>query len=202
MHDFDPAQHLVKLKGKDYLEVKWRLVWLRKVHPDAVIHTDMVSHDEKQAVFMARVTLPTGAAATGWGSETPGDFGDYLEKAETKALGRALAALGFGTQFCDDHEFGANQGHIVDSPVQREQRSQQPRQAPQSAPQYADAPQDPNMATPRQVAFLKRLARESNMQASDVEQRSAEQFGKPVAELNKSEMSMLIDQMPRPAGVN
>ncbi len=43
IEDFDPARYLIQLKGKDYLEVRWRLVWLRSVHPDAVIHTDMVS---------------------------------------------------------------------------------------------------------------------------------------------------------------
>ena len=72
---------------------------------------------DKMAVFKAKVTLPTGASATGWGSEEQSDFGDFLEKAETKALGRALAALGFGTQFTDDFEFGAEDGKVVDAPV-------------------------------------------------------------------------------------
>ena len=26
---FDPTQHLMKLKGRDYLQVAWRLVWFR-----------------------------------------------------------------------------------------------------------------------------------------------------------------------------
>jgi hypothetical protein len=30
---FDPAKHLTNLKGSEYLEVKWRLVWLRNEHP-------------------------------------------------------------------------------------------------------------------------------------------------------------------------
>ena len=63
------------------------------------------------------VSIPGGGSATGWGSESSGDFRDYLEKAETKAIGRALAALGFGTQFCPDFEFGAAAGRVVDSPV-------------------------------------------------------------------------------------
>lgn len=117
-HTFNPSQHLVNLKGKDYLEVKWRLVWLRDVYPDAEISTELVEHHPGQgAVVRAFVKTPAGGIATGYGSETKGDFNDYLEKAETKAIGRALAALGFGTQFCDDFVFGAEQGRVVDSPV-------------------------------------------------------------------------------------
>jgi hypothetical protein len=115
---FDPSRYLMKLKGKDYLEVKWRLVWLRDVIPNAVIETELVKVGDKQAIFKAKVTDPlTGASATGWGSETESDFGDFLEKAETKAIGRALGALGFGTQFSEDFDFGAEEGKVVDAPV-------------------------------------------------------------------------------------
>jgi len=106
---FDPTRYLRKLGKGDYLEVKWRLSWLRTEHPDAAIETELVhwEKDPPMAVFKAKVTIPGGGSATGWGQEELKDFGDYLEKAETKALGRALAALGYGTQFCEDHEFGA-----------------------------------------------------------------------------------------------
>ena len=30
---FNPNDHLINLKGKHYLEVKWRLVWFRMEHP-------------------------------------------------------------------------------------------------------------------------------------------------------------------------
>ncbi len=40
--------------------------------------------------------LADGASATGWGSEYREQFPNFIEAAETKALGRALAALGFG----------------------------------------------------------------------------------------------------------
>jgi hypothetical protein len=101
---FEPARYLSRVNGSDYLEVKWRLVWLRTMHPDAAIETELIAHDDGVAIFRARVAIPRGGSATGYGSETAGDFRDYLEKAETKAMGRALAALGFGTQFCADHE--------------------------------------------------------------------------------------------------
>ena len=96
---FDPAQYLSNFDGKDYLEVKWRLLWLRSQHPEARITTEIVQHNEESgfALFRAEVEVPTGGKATGWGSETVRDFHDYIEAAETKALGRALAALGYGT---------------------------------------------------------------------------------------------------------
>lgn len=116
---FDPNRYLTKVSGSDYLEVKWRLLWMRSEHPDAFIETEMVTHDGQFAVFKARVTIPGAGSATGWGSEQYGDFRDYIEKAETKALGRALAALGFGTQFTKEFEFGAAENRVVDSPVDR-----------------------------------------------------------------------------------
>jgi hypothetical protein len=99
---FDPTPYLRQLRGRgggDYLDVKWRLLWLRKEHPDAELITEMVEHDQQMAIFKATVTLPTGGKATGYGSETANDFPDFIEKAETKAIGRALNALGFGAQF-------------------------------------------------------------------------------------------------------
>lgn len=114
---FEPARYLTRVGGSDYLEVKWRLVWMRDRHPDASIETQLVSHADNTAVFKASIVIPGGGSATGYGSESSGDFRDYLEKAETKAIGRALAALGFGTQFCPDFEFGAAVGRVVDTPV-------------------------------------------------------------------------------------
>lgn len=79
---FDPKPYLMKLQGKDYLPVSARLLWIRTVQPDAVIVTELIAHTDKQAVFRAQVSVPSGGSATGYGSETPGDFRDYLEKAE------------------------------------------------------------------------------------------------------------------------
>jgi hypothetical protein len=116
---FNASKHLIKLKGKDYLEVKFRLLWLRTEHPDAVITTTLLEHDKDAglAVVHANVSIPGKGVAGGLGSETRKDFNDYLEKAETKALGRALAALGFGTQFCEDWDFSGETDNVVDAPV-------------------------------------------------------------------------------------
>lgn len=67
------------------------------------------------AIFRATIHDGKGGKATGTKSENAASFDDYLEKAETGSIGRALAALGFGTQFTGD-EF--NEKHrIVDAPV-------------------------------------------------------------------------------------
>jgi hypothetical protein len=85
--------------------------------------TEIVQHNEESgfALFRAEVEIPNGGKATGWGSETVRDFHDYIEAAETKALGRALAALGYGTQFCRDFDFAENArpgtAQVVDAPV-------------------------------------------------------------------------------------
>lgn len=116
---FNPMDHMMKLKGKDYLQVMWRLVWFREEHPDWGINTELVSHNEetKTAVFRATIFDENGVQKScGFGSESVKDFGDYLEKAETKAVGRALAMLGYGTQFAPELD---EEDRIVDSPVQR-----------------------------------------------------------------------------------
>ena len=142
---FDPTPYLRQLNvrgrgaGADYLDVKWRLLWLRKEHPDAEIVTELVQHDPQMAIFKATVMVPTGGKATGYGSETASDFPDFIEKAETKAIGRALNALGYGAQFGDF------------------QRSEDP--APDSAPA-----QPGRQATPvaRPVALPRRDVRSEN----------------------------------------
>jgi hypothetical protein len=171
---FNPREHLRMLRGKggesEYLEVKWRLVWLRAEHPDAQIATQLHAGgvEEGHAVFRASVTIPGGGSATGWGSETARDFGDFLEKAETKALGRALAALGYGTQFAPELDEG---DRIADSPVDRKPtpragttpgREPAPRRSPQrptpsdrpAAVPSAAGPPSPGKATAEELEEL------------------------------------------------
>lgn len=138
---FDPQRYLTTFRGKPYLEIRWRLVWLREVHPDAMIETEMVSHilNPPMAIFKARVSLLKGGSATGWGQEEAADFGDYLEKAETKALGRALAALGFGTQFAGEVDDGRVSGDAPE-PMSRALAPVQPQSGGQTRPEPAPEP--------------------------------------------------------------
>jgi len=114
---FNPEEHMIKLKGKDYLMVMWRLVWFREEHPVWSIVTEQVGSATGFALFRTEIRNENDRVlSTGHGSETAGDFGDYIEKAETKSIGRALAMLGFGTQFAPELDEG---DRIVDSPVNR-----------------------------------------------------------------------------------
>jgi hypothetical protein len=89
----------IRIHGEEYVRVKDRLQAMRRDHPDARVVTELVELDRERffALFRARIELANGAVATGWGSECADDFGDYIEKAETKAIGRALVALGYGS---------------------------------------------------------------------------------------------------------
>jgi hypothetical protein len=110
---FNPNDHLIDLKGKDYLQVMWRLVWFREEKPLWTINTQLVKLENDHAIFKAEIMNEEGRQlASGYGSESIKDFRDYIEKAETKAIGRALAMLGYGTQFAPELDEGER---IVDS---------------------------------------------------------------------------------------
>jgi hypothetical protein len=190
---FEPRRYLVRINGRgEYLEVKWRLVWLRSEHPDAQMVTELIRGVDDYALFKATVAIPGGGMATGWGSETAGDFRDFLEKAETKAIGRALAALGYGTQFCDDHNFGAADNRVVDSPV-----DPPPARGHVAPPGGPTGPSQLAQATERQVKFIHAIAREAGLDDAELESWSQELFGCGVQELNRRDASTLIESIQR-----
>ena len=146
-HQFSPQEHLIQIKNRngmaDYLPVQWRLVWFREICPHGTIDTEelevdldremeeegyvwnnetrrsekVVKRAKGYARYKATVTDGKGGRATGTKSEKAVSFPDFIEKAETGAIGRALAALGYGTQFTGD-EFDERH-RIVDAPVER-----------------------------------------------------------------------------------
>jgi hypothetical protein len=186
---FDPSQHLSKVNGQDYLEVKWRLVWLRSEHPEASIVTDLAFNDGNRAIFSARVEIPGGGISTGWGSETIDSFGNYIEKAETKAIGRALAAVGFGTQFCTEFEDGPEVGMLADSPVQlRRNTGSRNGLAP-----VASSGTQP--VTDRQLNLIQALRRDLRIDVGQLDELANEVTGHPVAEMNRTQASSLIGVM-------
>jgi len=112
---------LLVLKGKDYLQVAHRLIWFNEVAErysmETFVHPN--SNDDK-ATVTATITVFDKEGnlvkrASGTKSEHKTHFPDFLEKAETGAIGRSLALLGYGTQFAiADLDEG---DRIVDSPV-------------------------------------------------------------------------------------
>lgn len=137
--DFDPNEHLMDLKGRSYLGVQHRLLWFirdqralivagRATMP-YILRTELLEHDREAgfAQFRTYVRDVLGNEATMYGSETAKDFGDYVEKASTKSLGRALVLLGYGTASAPEMDEGER---VVDSPVERAtvvRTQQQPR---------------------------------------------------------------------------
>ena len=183
----------------DYLETKWRIVWFRTEFPEGSIETEAILIDldrmveaeqfvwnaEKRksekvvksakgiAIFKATIRIGQVVIATAHGSESSVDFGDFIEKAETKAIGRALAGAGFGTQFTGEE---LSEGHrIVDAPVDFQTNGSNPppattntatqaRQAPQptnNTPTPSAATDDANIAiSERQLASIRKLCEE------------------------------------------
>jgi hypothetical protein len=116
MGAFNPQEHLIDIRGKQYLEVKWRLVWLRQEHPDWSIITEVVEAGEP-VIVKATVADGTGRViATGHAEYPRGRQFPGVMKAETAAVGRALAHSGFGTQFGGED---VEEVEIVDAAVSR-----------------------------------------------------------------------------------
>lgn len=143
VQSFHPQQHLVPMDEDQYLPVQWRLVWFHQATgPRAGYITVEVEHD-RSAGFARFLTIAwdgrgeswhplkvqgvelsvCGRVATGEGSESQSQFPDYYEAAATKALGRALAGLGFGTQFATERT----------TPIKEEGVSARPPRAPAGA---------------------------------------------------------------------
>lgn len=102
------------MRGKDYLDVQYRVLWMREEHADWGIQTEFLSLSPEGAIAHATIRDAMGKIlAQGTKSENPKGFEDYIEKAETGAIGRALALCGYGTQFAQELEEGER---IVDSP--------------------------------------------------------------------------------------
>jgi hypothetical protein len=103
---FDPKRHVIKVQGgREYLPVSARLRWFREEHPDwGIVTTPVEINLEKQyAIYSATIFNSEGKVmATATKMENVRGFGDYLEKAETGSVGRALAFCGYGTQYATE----------------------------------------------------------------------------------------------------
>ena len=135
---FDPNKYMLKLpKTKkitldngmvkwektetDYLPVAARIAWFRKDHPYWSISTDVEQLANKAVVMKATIKDMLGTViATARKKETEIGFPDYIEKAETGAIGRALAMCGYGTlqapEF-DEHD------RLADAPVEKQKNA-------------------------------------------------------------------------------
>jgi hypothetical protein len=131
---FDPNKYMLKLpKTKkltgdngmvkwektetDYLPVAARIAWFRKDHPLWSIITDVELQADKAVVMKATIKDMLGTViATARKKETEIGFPDYIEKAETGAIGRALAMCGYGTLQAPEFD---EQDRLADAPVEK-----------------------------------------------------------------------------------
>ena len=119
------------LRGKEYLEVKYRLVWFREEKPNWSIETEIAYQDGDSATVKATIKDEQGRImSTAHKHEDRQGFADFREKAETGAIGRALAHIGYGTQFAPELDEGER---IVDAPADRRPTPPPPQVAPKSA---------------------------------------------------------------------
>ena len=104
----------------DYLPFAPRIAWFRKEHPDWSIITKAIQSANKAVVMKAVIKDATGRViATARKKETEIGFPDYIEKAETGAVGRALAMCGYGTLQAPEFDEGER---LADAPVVKDQK--------------------------------------------------------------------------------
>lgn len=101
---------VVNIRGKEYQTVALRVQKFREQHPDWSIITALISRDAETVVMLASVMndqnriIATGHAEE-FRSASQINSTSALENCETSAIGRALAAAGFGgTEFASANE--------------------------------------------------------------------------------------------------
>jgi len=126
---FDPSAFLRRLTGENgeeqfYLDVKYRKLWFRLMHPEGKITKRIIKLENEFATIESKVYLNRNDAedayiscafAQRWRKEDDAYGLKYVETAETAAVGRALADAGFGIQFSEPGE--EQDRSLVDAPV-------------------------------------------------------------------------------------
>ena len=101
---------VTNIRGKEYQTVALRVTKFREAFPLHALTTSIVSRDADTVVMQAQVADETGVIkATGHAEESRNasqiNKTSALENCETSAIGRALAAFGFGgTEFATANE--------------------------------------------------------------------------------------------------
>ena len=111
----------IKIHGKNYVEVKDRILSFRKDHKDWNIQTNVINFEPKSGVIIIKASVldDTGVIkATGHAHEWQGDKSSmvnetsFVENCETSAIGRALGLLGYGIE---DSFASANEVRIAEN---------------------------------------------------------------------------------------
>lgn len=112
---FEPKDYLRKEETEEgvsfYLDTKYRILWYRLMYPHGKVFKIPKVLNKDYATFEVRIyadindpleNFLANGFASRYKDESNEQFGmNFVETAETAALGRALKDAGFGTQFCD-----------------------------------------------------------------------------------------------------
>lgn len=107
------------IRGKPYMDCAYRVVWFREEKPTWKIHTFMVTATDKSVLFRAAILNDANETIASAHKFQKSSFDNFYEKAESQAVGRALALCGYGTahahaDFDDDSNEPSN---LPDSPT-------------------------------------------------------------------------------------
>lgn len=198
---FNPQEYFISLKGKQYLQVAHRLVWFREENPisseDSLrVMTHVISDDGNEGVVEATIYDKNGQPlANARKREAKKEFHDYLEKAETGAIGRVLAIAGYGTQFAQELELPEEK--VVDSPL-----SGKSNNAPQ---QQSGGLSEEDKEKKRQEAIAKAQAKKNQGKEENKQELANETANEEVNEITPAQMKAienLVKIVSRAKGFN
>jgi hypothetical protein len=143
----------------NYETVEDRLIRFWADHPNGRIATSLIAQDGDQVIFRAEVFfefIDTWPKATGYAEEirgsSPVNKTAHIENCETSSIGRALANAGYATH-------GKRPSREEMSKVSRTGSSSKDETQASSSGQFA---------TPKQIGFLKALARGKELNDLDL----------------------------------
>lgn len=158
----------VKIQGKEYVQVKDRVLYFNTTYPNGAIVTEKIADEgeylEIKATVTPDVSVPerkfTGHSQATWGDSMI-NKSSALENAETSAVGRALGMMGIG---------------VIESVASADEvnkaRTQPPKSAPKPIPQERPTAikeaQEGMGLTPKYVTFVDEDGQTSQVDVLDL----------------------------------
>jgi hypothetical protein len=162
----------------DYEPVAIRLARFLDANPDGRVITDLVHYTDNRCVFRCDIYKGETLIATGWEEETRGEGHinktSHLANCETGAVGRALA----------------NAGLAGSDPLKRASREEMAKVQRVQAGSMASPT---SLATPKQLGFIKKLAKDRGLNDEAMFDDIMERFQHPLESLTAREASQLIE---------
>jgi hypothetical protein len=145
----------------EYEPVAARLGRFLEANPNGRVLTELVHYSDERCVFRCDLFIGDVLIANGWAEETRGEGhinkSSHLENCETGAVGRALA----------------NAGYAGSDPSKRASREEMQKVA---RVEQRPAVSGPGFATPKQIGFIKKLAKDRGLDDMDLLERIHDTF--------------------------